>query len=71
MSVQEVDAENDADDTKYTKVFKVADTASEANGIVTFAEAVQQINADPSGTGNYLIELADDITLKETGKYYN
>lgn len=71
VSVQEVDAENDADDTKYTKVFKVADTASEANGIVTFAEAVQQINADPSGTGNYLIELADDITLKETGKYYN
>ena len=71
VSVQEVDAENDADDTKYTKVFKVADTASEANGIVTFADAVQQINADSSGTGNYLIELADDITLKETGKYYN
>ena len=64
VSVQEADAENDADDTKYTKVFKVADTASEANGIVTFAEAVNAINQDTSG--NYLIELADDITLPDT-----
>ena len=71
VSMQEVDTENDAADPQYTNVFKVADTASEADGTVTFAEAVQQINADSSGTGNYLIELADDITLKETGKYYN
>lgn len=71
VSVQETDVENGAASTPYTSTFKVADTASEADDIVTFAEAVQQINADSSGTGNYLIELADDITLKETGKYYN
>ena len=64
--MQEVDTENDAADPLYTQVFKVADTASVADGIVTFAEAVQQINADSSGTGNYLIELADDITLLNT-----
>lgn len=64
--MQEVDTENDAADPQYTNVFKVADTASEADGTVTFAEAVQQINADSSGTGNYLIELADDITLLGT-----
>lgn len=58
--------ENGAASTPYTSTFKVADTASAADGIVTFAEAVQQINADSSGTGNYLIELADDITLLGT-----
>lgn len=58
--------ENGAASTPYTSTFKVADTASAADGIVTFAEAVQQINADSSGTGNYLIELADDITLLDT-----
>lgn len=62
--MQEVDTENDAADPQYTQVFKVADTASEANGIVTFAEAVNAINQDTSG--NYLIELADDITLPDT-----
>ena len=64
VSMQEVDTENDAADPQYTQVFKVADTASEANGIVTFAEAVNAINQDTSG--NYLIELADDITLPDT-----
>ena len=64
MSVQEVDAENDAADPQYTQVFKVADTASEADGTVTFADAVNAINQDTSG--NYLIELADDINLPDT-----
>lgn len=64
--MQEVDTENDAADPQYTKVFKVADTASEADGTVTFADAVNAINQDTSGTGNYLIELADDITLLGT-----
>lgn len=66
VSMQEVDTENDAADPQYTKVFKVADTASEADGTVTFADAVNAINQDTSGTGNYLIELADDITLLGT-----
>lgn len=64
VSMQEVDTENDAADSQYTKVFKVADTASEADGTVTFADAVNAINQDTSG--NYLIELADDITLPDT-----
>lgn len=59
--MQEVDTENDAADPLYTQVFKVADTASVADGTVTFADAVNAINQDTSG--NYLIELADDITL--------
>ena len=62
--MQEVDTENDAADPQYTQVFKVADTASEADGTVTFADAVNAINQDTSG--NYLIELADDITLPDT-----
>lgn len=62
--MQEVDTENDAADPQYTNVFKVADTASEADGTVTFADAVNAINQDTSG--NYLIELADDITLPDT-----
>lgn len=62
--MQEVDTENDAADSQYTKVFKVADTASEADSTVTFADAVNAINQDTSG--NYLIELADDITLPDT-----
>lgn len=62
--MQEVDTENDAADPQYTQVFKVADTASEADGTVTFADAVSAINQDTSG--NYLIELADDITLPDT-----
>ena len=64
--MQEVDTENDAADPQYTQVFKVADTASVADGTVTFADAVSAINQDTSGTGNYLIELADDITLLDT-----
>ena len=64
VSMQEVDTENDAADPQYTQVFKVADTASEADGTVTFADAVNAINQDTSG--NYLIELADDITLPDT-----
>lgn len=64
VSTQEVDTENDAADPQYTQVFKVADTASEADGTVTFADAVNAINQDTSG--NYLIELADDITLPDT-----
>ena len=64
--MQEVDTENDAADPQYTQVFKVADTASVADGTVTFADAVNAINQDTSGTGNYLIELADDITLPDT-----
>lgn len=64
--MQEVDTENDAADPLYTQVFKVADTASVADGTVTFADAVNAINQDTSGTGNYLIELADDITLPDT-----
>lgn len=64
--MQEVDTENDAADPQYTQVFKVADTASEADSTVTFADAVNAINQDTSGTGNYLIELADDITLLGT-----
>ena len=64
VSMQEVDTENDAADPQYTQVFKVADTASEADGTVTFADAVSAINQDTSG--NYLIELADDITLPDT-----
>lgn len=66
VSTQEVDTENDAADPQYTQVFKVADTASEADGTVTFADAVNAINQDTSGTGNYLIKLADDITLLNT-----
>lgn len=62
--MQEVDTENDAADPQYTRVFKVADTASAADGTVTFADAVNAINQDTSG--NYLIELADDITLPDT-----
>lgn len=62
--MQEVDTENDAADPQYTQVFKVADTASEADGTVTFADAVNAINQDTSG--NYLIELADNITLPDT-----
>lgn len=62
--MQEVDTENDAADPQYTNVFKVADTASAADGTVTFADAVNAINQDTSG--NYLIELADDITLPDT-----
>lgn len=64
VSMQEVDTKNDAADPQYTQVFKVADTASEADGTVTFADAVNAINQDTSG--NYLIELADDITLPDT-----
>lgn len=64
VSMQEVDTENDAADPQYTQVFKVADTASEADDTVTFADAVNAINQDTSG--NYLIELADDITLPDT-----
>lgn len=64
VSMQEVDTENDAADPQYTQVFKVADTASEADGTVTFADAVNAINQDTSG--NYLIELADNITLPDT-----
>lgn len=64
VSMQEVDTENDAADPQYTNVFKVADTASEADRTVTFADAVNAINQDTSG--NYLIELADDITLPDT-----
>lgn len=64
VSMQEVDTENDAADPQYTNVFKVADTASAADGTVTFADAVNAINQDTSG--NYLIELADDITLPDT-----
>lgn len=64
VSMQEVDTENDAADPQYTQVFKVADTASEADGTVTFADAVNAINQDTSG--NYLIELADDINLLDT-----
>lgn len=56
--------ENGAADPQYTKVFKVADTASVADRTVTFADAVNAINQDTSG--NYLIELADDITLPDT-----
>lgn len=62
--MQEVDTENDAADPQYTQVFKVADTASVADRTVTFADAVNAINQDTSG--NYLIELADDITLPDT-----
>lgn len=62
--MQEVDTENDAADPQYTQVFKVADTASVADGTVTFADAVNAINQDTSG--NYLIELADNITLPDT-----
>ena len=62
--MQEVDTENDAADPQYTNVFKVADTASAAGDTVTFADAVNAINQDTSG--NYLIELADDITLPDT-----
>lgn len=62
--MQEVDTENDAADPQYTQVFKVADTASEADDTVTFADAVNAINQDTSG--NYLIELADNITLPDT-----
>lgn len=62
--MQEVDTENDAADPQYTNVFKVADTASVADDTVTFADAVNAINQDTSG--NYLIELADDITLPDT-----
>lgn len=62
--MQEVDTENDAADPQYTNVFKVADTASVADRTVTFADAVNAINQDTSG--NYLIELADDITLPDT-----
>lgn len=62
--MQEVDTENDAADPQYTQVFKVADTASVADDTVTFADAVNAINQDTSG--NYLIELADDITLPDT-----
>lgn len=64
VSMQEVDTENDAADPQYTQVFKVADTASVADRTVTFADAVNAINQDTSG--NYLIELADDITLPDT-----
>lgn len=56
--------ENGAASTPYTSTFKVADTASAADGTVTFADAVNAINQDTSG--NYLIELADDITLPDT-----
>lgn len=66
VSVQNIDEQNIH---AVTKTFKVANIADPANGIVTFAGALGEINADASGTGNYVIELAENITLPKTDEY--
>ena len=53
VTAQELDAENPAE---ITKTFEVADGTA-------FVAALDEINADDSGSGNYVIKLTGDINI--------
>ncbi len=59
VTVQELDAENAAE---VTKTFEVKDGTE-------FVAALNEINADTSGTGNYVIKLAGDVALDSGSNY--